>query len=88
MVHQSRKIISKAQTSGLRSSRETKYNVGNDLHALETPLNQICSLSELKRRLLPYLEESKCDRIISTITQIAKVNFHIFTFYLAFCRDI
>lgn len=72
MVHQSRKIISKAQTSGLRSSRETKYNVGNDLHALETPLNQICSLSELKRRLLPYLEESKCDRIISTITQIAK----------------
>lgn len=72
MVHQNRKIISKAQTSGLRSSRETKYNVGNDLHALETPLNQICSLSELKRRLLPYLEESKCDRIISTITQIAK----------------
>lgn len=47
--------------------------MGSDLHAPEAYLNQICSTSELKRRLVPYLEDSKCDRIILTMTQIAKV---------------
>ncbi len=51
-----------------------KDSMGNDLHAPEAYLNQICSVSELKRRLVPHLEDSKCDRIISTMTQVAKVS--------------
>ncbi|KAG0624633.1 hypothetical protein M758_3G262500 [Ceratodon purpureus] len=69
---QNRRIVSKARMSASRTSREMKDSMGNDLQASDACLNQICSVLELKRRLVPYLEDSKCDRIISTMTQIAK----------------
>lgn len=74
---QNRRIVSKGHMSSLRNSRESKGTESSEV-LQETHLSQICSASELRRRLGPYLEASKLERVISTMTQVARVNlYHI-----------